>query len=118
MYKDLVFLPFYVAPTKTPEVFDLKELDNYSGPVQVKQEVNPKPAVMSKPTSSKTATVPKPFTASKPRGSSSRKRKEPDSPAASDIFPFENHGFSDSSKLMTDFLNQVGILVLYLAHIC
>ncbi|KAJ0541785.1 hypothetical protein HanRHA438_Chr09g0391221 [Helianthus annuus] len=106
MYKDLVFLPFYVAPAKTPEVFDLEELDSYSGPVQVKQEVNPKPAVTSKPTNSKTATVPKPSTASKPYGSSSCKRKEPDSPAASDVFPFENHGFSDSSKFMTGFLNQ------------
>ncbi|MFS7998467.1 hypothetical protein Hanom_Chr12g01154161 [Helianthus anomalus] len=100
------------APAKTPEVFDHDELDSYSGPMQVKQEVNPKSVVTSKPTSSKTAIVPKPFTASKPRGSSSRKRKEPDSPAASDVFPFENHGFSDSSKFMVGFLNQIGILGL------
>ncbi|KAJ0834569.1 hypothetical protein HanRHA438_Chr16g0745131 [Helianthus annuus] len=88
------------------EGFQLDELDSYSAPVQVKQEVNPKPAVTSKPTSSKAAAVPKPSTTSKPRGSSSRKRKEPDSPAASDVFPFENRGFSESSKFMTGFLNQ------------
>ncbi|MFS7934229.1 hypothetical protein Hanom_Chr05g00389121 [Helianthus anomalus] len=58
MYNGLVYLPFYVAPAKTPKVFDLEELDSYFGPVQVKQEVNPKPTVTSKPTSSKTATVP------------------------------------------------------------
>ncbi|KAJ0615522.1 hypothetical protein HanIR_Chr02g0080151 [Helianthus annuus] len=84
----------------------IEELDSYSGPVQVKQEVNPKPTVTSKPTSSKTAAVPKPSTASKPRGSRSHKRKEPDSLAASDVFAFENHGFSESSKFMTGFLNQ------------
>ncbi|MFS7929309.1 hypothetical protein Hanom_Chr04g00330991 [Helianthus anomalus] len=88
--------------------FQLEELDSYSGPVQVKQEANPKPAVTSKPTSSKAAIVPKPSTSSKPRGSSSCKRKEPNSPAASDVFPFENHGFSESSKFMTGFHNQVG----------
>ncbi|MFS7948970.1 hypothetical protein Hanom_Chr06g00566051 [Helianthus anomalus] len=79
---------------KNLELFDLDELDSYSGPVQVKEETNLKPA------------VPKPSTASKSRGPSSRKRKEPDSPAASDVFPFENHGFSESSKFMTGFLNQ------------
>ncbi|MFS7917325.1 hypothetical protein Hanom_Chr03g00187681 [Helianthus anomalus] len=92
------------------EGFDLEELDNYSDVVQVKQEANPKQAVISKPNSSKAAPVPKPSTASKPRGSSSRKRKEPDSPAASDVFPFENHGFSESSKFMTGFLNHVVFL--------
>ncbi|MFS7994646.1 hypothetical protein Hanom_Chr12g01108491 [Helianthus anomalus] len=85
--------------------------------MQVNQEVNPKPAVTSRLTSSKAASAPKPSATSKPRGSSSRKRKEPDSPAASDVFPFENHGFSESSKFMTGFFNQVGILVLYPAHI-
>ncbi|KAJ0940651.1 hypothetical protein HanRHA438_Chr02g0085791 [Helianthus annuus] len=90
------------------EGFELEELDSYSGPVQVKQEVNPKPAVTPKPSSSKAATASKPSTASKPRSSSSRKRKEPDSPAALDVLPFENHGFSASSKFMTGFLNQVG----------
>ncbi|MFS8025988.1 hypothetical protein Hanom_Chr16g01481651 [Helianthus anomalus] len=94
------------APVKNLVLFDLDELDSYSGPVQAKEEANPKPAVTSKPTSSKTAAVPKPSTASKSRGPSSRKRKEPDSPAASDIFPFKNHGFSESSKFMTGFLNQ------------
>ncbi|MFS8030404.1 hypothetical protein Hanom_Chr17g01533631 [Helianthus anomalus] len=66
----------------------------------------PKPAVTSKPSSSKVIVASKPSTASKPRSSSSRKRKEPDSPASSDVFPFENHGFSESSKFMTGFLNQ------------
>ncbi|MFS8033737.1 hypothetical protein Hanom_Chr17g01573121 [Helianthus anomalus] len=96
------------VPAKILEVFDLDELDSYSGPVQVKQEPTPKPAITtSKPTSSKTATVLKPSTATKPRGSSSRKRKEPDSPATSDVFPYENHGFLESSKFMTtSFLNQ------------
>ncbi|KAM0044286.1 hypothetical protein Hdeb2414_s0010g00351401 [Helianthus debilis subsp. tardiflorus] len=94
------------APIKNPEFFHLDELDSYSDPVQVKQEVNPKPAVTSKPTSSKTAAVPKPSTASKPRGSTSHKRKEPDSTVASDVFPFKNHGFLESSKFMTGFLNQ------------
>ncbi|KAJ0510120.1 hypothetical protein HanIR_Chr11g0537051 [Helianthus annuus] len=94
------------VPIINLEGFQLEELDSYSGPVQVKQEANPKPAVTSKPTSSKAAAVPKPATASKPRGSSSRKSKEPDSPAASDVFPFENHGFSESSKFITGFLNQ------------
>ncbi|KAF5755802.1 hypothetical protein HanXRQr2_Chr17g0806951 [Helianthus annuus] len=94
------------VPVINLEGFELEELDSYSGPVQVKQEANPKPAVTSKPTSSKAIAASKPSTASKPRGSSSRKRKEPDSPAASDVFPFENHGFSESSKFMTAFLNQ------------
>ncbi|MFS7962158.1 hypothetical protein Hanom_Chr08g00723371 [Helianthus anomalus] len=62
--------------------------------------------VTSKPTSSKATVFLKPSTASKPSGSSSRKRKEHDSPAASDVFPFENHGFSESNKFMTSFLNQ------------
>ncbi|KAM0064540.1 hypothetical protein Hdeb2414_s0003g00104131 [Helianthus debilis subsp. tardiflorus] len=94
------------VPVINVEGFQLEELDSYSGPVQVKQEANPKPTVTSKPTSSKAAAVPKPSTASKPRGSCSRKRKEPDSLAASDLFPFENHGFSESSKFMTGFLNR------------
>ncbi|MFS7954237.1 hypothetical protein Hanom_Chr07g00627931 [Helianthus anomalus] len=72
-------------PVINLEGFQLEELDSYSGPVQVKQEANPKPAVTSKPTSSKAAAVPKPSTTSKPRNSSSRKRKEPDSPAASNL---------------------------------
>ncbi|MFS7991652.1 hypothetical protein Hanom_Chr12g01073171 [Helianthus anomalus] len=88
---------------KNPETF---ELDNYSGPVQVKQEVNPKPAVTSKPSSSKAAIASKPSTASEPRNSSSCKRKEPDSPVSSNVFPFDNHGFLESNKFMTGFLNH------------
>ncbi|MFS8017842.1 hypothetical protein Hanom_Chr15g01385151 [Helianthus anomalus] len=94
------------VPVINLDGFELEELDSYSGPVQVKQEVNPKPAVTSKPSSSKAAVASKPSTASKPRNSSSRKRKEPDSPASSDVFPFENHGFSESNKFMTGFLNH------------
>ncbi|MFS7966231.1 hypothetical protein Hanom_Chr09g00771451 [Helianthus anomalus] len=106
------------VPVINLDGFEPEELDSYSGPVQVKQEVNPKPAVTSKPSSSKAAVASKPSNASKPRNSSSRKRKDPDSPASSDVFPFENHGFSESNKFMTGFLNQVGILVLYPARTC
>ncbi|MFS7918917.1 hypothetical protein Hanom_Chr03g00206811 [Helianthus anomalus] len=88
------------------EGFQIDKLDSYSGLMQVKHENNPKPAVTSKPTSSKTATAPKASTASKSRGPNSRKRNEADSPATSDVFPFENHGFTESSKFMTGFLNQ------------
>ncbi|MFS7906140.1 hypothetical protein Hanom_Chr01g00055781 [Helianthus anomalus] len=98
--------PDMFAPVKTPEVSDLEELDSYSGPVQVIKEPSPKPATSSKPVSSKATAVPKPSTATKPRGSSSRKRKESDSPATSEVFPYENHGFLESSRFMTCFLNQ------------
>ncbi|MFS7978357.1 putative mRNA splicing factor SYF2 [Helianthus anomalus] len=96
------------APAKTLKVFDLEELDNYSGPVQVNKEPSLKPATSSKPVSSKATVVPKPSTATKPRGSSPRKRKESDSPATStfEAFPYENHGFLESSRFMTSFLNQ------------
>ncbi|MFS7951131.1 hypothetical protein Hanom_Chr07g00591351 [Helianthus anomalus] len=85
------------APAKIPEVFDLEELDNYSGPVAVKKEPSPKPATSSKPASSKDAAIPKPSPATKPRASSVRKRKETDSHATPDAFPYENHGFVESS---------------------
>ncbi|KAJ0743601.1 putative mRNA splicing factor SYF2 [Helianthus annuus] len=94
------------APAKTLQVFDLEELDSYSGPVQVKEERSPKPATSSKPVSSKATAVPKPSTATKLRSSSSCKRKESDSPATSEAFPYENHGFLESSRFMTSFLNQ------------
>ncbi|MFS8019534.1 hypothetical protein Hanom_Chr15g01404891 [Helianthus anomalus] len=86
------------VPVINLEGFQLDELDNYSGLMHVKQETNPKPAVTSKPTGPKTATAPKAPTTSKSRASSSRKRKEADSPASSDVFPFENHGFTESSN--------------------
>ncbi|MFS7945114.1 hypothetical protein Hanom_Chr06g00520201 [Helianthus anomalus] len=87
-------------------VFDLEELDNCSGPVQVKKEPR-KPSTASKPvTSSKEAVVPKPSPATKRRASSSRKIKETDSPDSSETFPCENHGFFESSGFMTSFLNQ------------
>ncbi|KAJ0430124.1 hypothetical protein HanHA300_Chr17g0665411 [Helianthus annuus] len=105
-YYKLSISPFFAVPVINLEGFQLDELDSYSGLMQVKQETNPNLAVTSKPTSSKTATASKPSTASKSRGPSSRKRKEADSPATPDVFPFENHGFTESSKFMTGFLNQ------------
>ena len=63
----------------------------------------------------KTIIIPKPSPATKPRSSSSRKRKEPDSPIISDTFPYENHGFIEASGFMTSFLNQVSILESYSA---
>ncbi|KAJ0588191.1 hypothetical protein HanIR_Chr04g0171731 [Helianthus annuus] len=93
------------APVKIPETFELEELDSYSGPAQVKKEPN-KPSTASKlVTSSKATAVPKPSPIVKTRASSSRKRKEPDSPVASDVFPYKNHGFTESSKFMIGFLN-------------
>ncbi|MFS7921454.1 hypothetical protein Hanom_Chr03g00236941 [Helianthus anomalus] len=68
---------------------------------------------MPKPTSLKTANAPKAPPASRTRASSSRNRKEADSPATPHVFPFENYGFTESSKFMTGFLNQVRILYLY-----
>ncbi|KAJ0810213.1 hypothetical protein HanPI659440_Chr01g0024121 [Helianthus annuus] len=94
------------TPAKILEVFDLKELDSYSGPVQVKKEPSPKPATSSKPTSSKATSIPKPSLATTTRASSARKRKETDSPATPETFPYENHGFVEASRFMTCFLNQ------------
>ncbi|XP_035841323.1 uncharacterized protein LOC118488203 [Helianthus annuus] len=94
------------ASAKIPEVFDLDELDSYSDQVQIKKEPSPKATASSKPSSSKAIIIPKPSLATKPRSSSSRKRKEPDSPVISDIFPYENHGFIEASGFMTSFLNQ------------
>ena len=105
--------PFYAAPAKIPEVFDLDELDSYSDQIQVKKEPNPKATATSKPSSSKAIVLPKPSPATKPRSSSSRKRKEPDSPVISDTFPYEKHGFIEASGFMTSFLNQVSILIPY-----
>ncbi|MFS7929130.1 hypothetical protein Hanom_Chr04g00328891 [Helianthus anomalus] len=91
---------------KIPEVFVLEELDSYFGPVQVKKEPS-KPSIASKPvTSSKAIAVPKPSPVTKPHASSSRKRKETDSPASSETFHYENHGFLESRGFMTSFLNQ------------
>ncbi|MFS7909925.1 hypothetical protein Hanom_Chr02g00100331 [Helianthus anomalus] len=87
-------------------VFDLDELDSYSGPVQVKKEPSPKATTSSKPTGSKPTAIPKPSSATKTRASSSRKRKETDSPATSEMYPYESHGFVEASGLMTSFLNQ------------
>ncbi|KAM0070828.1 hypothetical protein Hdeb2414_s0001g00017811 [Helianthus debilis subsp. tardiflorus] len=97
---------FYLEPVKMPQDFYLEELDDYSAHVQVKKEPS-KPCTASKPaTSSKETAMPKPSPAIKPRASSSRKRKETDSPATSEAFPDENHGFLESSGFMTSFLNQ------------
>ncbi|MFS7962156.1 hypothetical protein Hanom_Chr08g00723341 [Helianthus anomalus] len=94
------------TPVKTPEVFYLDELDSYSSPVQVKKELSPKATTSSKPTSPKPTAIPKPSSATKTRASSSQKRKETDSPATSEMFPYENHGFVEASSFMTFFLNQ------------
>ncbi|MFS7952492.1 hypothetical protein Hanom_Chr07g00607571 [Helianthus anomalus] len=102
--KGFDLLVYWLTSVINLEGFQLDELDSYSGLMQVKQETNPKPVVTSKPTSSNT--TPKASTTSKSQGPSSRKRKEVDSLATSDVFPFENHGFTESSKFMTDFLNQ------------
>ncbi|MFS7945030.1 hypothetical protein Hanom_Chr06g00519141 [Helianthus anomalus] len=92
------------APAKVPEVFDLDELDNYPIPIQVKKEPS-KPASTSKPVpSSKPVAAPKPSPTTNPRASSSRKRKETDSPASSETFPYESHGFLESCGFMTSFL--------------
>ncbi|KAF5789160.1 hypothetical protein HanRHA438_Chr09g0378871 [Helianthus annuus] len=42
----------------------------------------------------------------KTRASSARKRKETDSLATSETFPYENRGFNEASGFMTSFLNQ------------
>ncbi|MFS7930605.1 hypothetical protein Hanom_Chr04g00346211 [Helianthus anomalus] len=104
---------FTTNPAKIPEVFDLQELDSYSSPALVKKEPTPKPSTASKPpVSSKLAVMPKPSPAKKPRASGSRKRKETDSPATfTEAFPYENHGFLESSGFMTSFLNQENILI-------
>ncbi|MFS8018263.1 hypothetical protein Hanom_Chr15g01390031 [Helianthus anomalus] len=105
------------TPVKIPETFELEELDSYSGPVQAKKESN-KPSTTSKTvTSSKATVVPKPSPIVKTHASSSHKRKEPDSPFASDVFQYENHGFIEFNKFMTGFLNQASILTSYPAYI-
>ncbi|KAJ0911618.1 hypothetical protein HanRHA438_Chr06g0265101 [Helianthus annuus] len=94
------------VPVINLEGFQLDELDSYSSLAPIKQEINPKPADTPKPSSSKTTTAPKAPPASRTRASSFRKRKEVDHPTTPHVFPFENHGFMDSSKFMTGFLNQ------------
>ncbi|KAJ0669291.1 hypothetical protein HanPI659440_Chr17g0699431 [Helianthus annuus] len=91
-----------------PEVFDLKELDSDSSPALIKKEPTSKPSTASNPfASSKPAVMPKPSPVTKPRASSSCKMKETDSPTTStEAFPYENHGFLESSGFMTSFLNQ------------
>ncbi|MFS7979292.1 hypothetical protein Hanom_Chr10g00925631 [Helianthus anomalus] len=94
------------TPVNIPETFELEELDSYSGPAQVKKEPIKASTASKSVTSSKATTIPKPSPIVKTRASSSRKRKEPDSPVASDVFPYGNHGFTESSKFMIGFLNQ------------
>ncbi|KAM0070940.1 hypothetical protein Hdeb2414_s0001g00019121 [Helianthus debilis subsp. tardiflorus] len=94
------------APVKAPEVFDLDELDSYSAPIPVKKEPSPKAPTSSRPSSSKAVTTPKPPPATGTRALSARKRKETDSPATSEAFPYENYGFNEASGFMTSFLNQ------------
>ena len=116
--QELNVFPFYAAPVKAPEVFDLDELDSYSAPIPVKKEPSPKAPTSSKPSSSKAVTTPKPPPTTRTRASSARKRKETDSPATSETFPYENYGFNEASGFMTSFLNQVEILIWYPAHVC
>ncbi|MFS7984289.1 hypothetical protein Hanom_Chr11g00984771 [Helianthus anomalus] len=101
---------------KIPEAFDLEELDNYSGPVQVKKEQSPKATTSSKPTSSKAVVIPNTSPATKTRASSARKRKETNSPTTPDTFPYENHGLNEASGFMLSFLNQVKSYV-HLMHL-
>ncbi|MFS7919004.1 hypothetical protein Hanom_Chr03g00207841 [Helianthus anomalus] len=96
----------WLTSAKIPEVFDLEELDSYFGPVHVKKKPSPKAATSSTPTSSKATAIPKPSPATKAHTSSAQKRKETDSPATSETFPYENHGFVEASGFMTYFLNQ------------
>ncbi|KAJ0455865.1 hypothetical protein HanIR_Chr15g0755921 [Helianthus annuus] len=90
------------VPVVNLEGFQLDELDSYSSLAPVKQESKSKSSATPKPTTSKTTTAPKAPPASRTRASSSRKRKEMDSPAASEIFSLENHGFNEA----TSFLKQ------------
>ncbi|KAJ0879283.1 hypothetical protein HanRHA438_Chr10g0449611 [Helianthus annuus] len=94
------------APVKAPEVFDLEELDSYSAPISVKKEPSPKAPTSSRPSISKAVTTPKPPPATRTRAPSTRKRKETDSPATSETFPYKNYGFNEASGFMTSFLNQ------------
>ncbi|MFS7977563.1 hypothetical protein Hanom_Chr10g00905401 [Helianthus anomalus] len=94
------------TPAKVSEVFDLDELNSYPIPVHVKKEPNKPASTPKSAPNSKLPVVPKPSPATKPRALSSRKRKETDSQSSSETFPFENHGFLESSGFMTDFLNQ------------
>ncbi|MFS7945712.1 hypothetical protein Hanom_Chr06g00527421 [Helianthus anomalus] len=98
------------APVKIPRTFELEELDSYSGPAQVKKEPSKASTASKSVTSSKATAVPKPSPIVKTRASSSHKRKEPDSLVASDVFPYVNHGFTESSKFMIGFLNHIIIL--------
>ncbi|MFS8002347.1 hypothetical protein Hanom_Chr13g01201031 [Helianthus anomalus] len=88
------------APVKIPETFELEELDNYSDPVQAKKESN-KPSTASKTVISVKATaIPKLSPIVKTRASSSRKRKEPNSPVASDGLERLVHFYEDSCGLV------------------
>ncbi|MFS7963969.1 hypothetical protein Hanom_Chr08g00744551 [Helianthus anomalus] len=92
---------------KIPIVFDLEELDSYSGLVQVKQET---PAA----TSCKPSAPPTPTPQPRARASVSKKRKGSDTAnAAPESFFYEELGFVDFFEPMTSFLNKVNILTLY-----
>ncbi|MFS8021131.1 hypothetical protein Hanom_Chr16g01423831 [Helianthus anomalus] len=92
---------------KVPLVFDLEELDSYSGPVQVMRE----PFIA---TSSKPSAPPKPTPQARTRASGSKKRKGSDAAtAAPDGFSYDDLGFVESIKPMTSFLNKINIQTLY-----
>ncbi|MFS7969186.1 hypothetical protein Hanom_Chr09g00806191 [Helianthus anomalus] len=100
------------------DIYRLPESERTFSLSFVKKEPSSKETTSSKPTSSKAVAIPKPSPATKTHASSARKRKEMDTPATSETFPYENHGFNEASGLMTSFLNQVKISILYSAHIC
>ncbi|MFS7912416.1 hypothetical protein Hanom_Chr02g00129701 [Helianthus anomalus] len=92
--------------SNVPIAFDLEELDNYSGPVQVKKET-------LVATSSKPSASPIPTPQARARASGSKKRKSSDIAAATpEGFSYEDLGFVDSFEPITSFLNKVNILNL------
>ncbi|MFS7928987.1 hypothetical protein Hanom_Chr04g00327241 [Helianthus anomalus] len=103
---------------KALEVFDLDELDIYPAPLSVNKEPSPKAITSSNYSGSKAIATSKLPPATRTRAASARKRKETDSPAVSQTFPFENHGFNEASGFMTSFLNQVKTSIQYPEHVC
>ncbi|MFS7912525.1 hypothetical protein Hanom_Chr02g00130931 [Helianthus anomalus] len=92
--------------------------DSFLAPISVKKEPSPKATTSSKPSGSKASTTPKPPPSTRTRASNPRKRKETDSSATSETFPYENYGFNEASGFRTSFLNQVKTPFLYHAHVC
>ncbi|KAM0024603.1 hypothetical protein Hdeb2414_s0022g00617701 [Helianthus debilis subsp. tardiflorus] len=95
------------VPVVNLEGFQLDELDSYSSLVPVKQESKMKSSATPKPTISKTTAAPKAPPSSRTRASSSRKRKETDSLAASETFSLENHGFGEATSFLKQGLERL-----------